>query len=197
MSICLFVCLSVQPSVYMYVCLYLYMPVCVLLQACACLPRVEQPSNMPCVLSQSVCHRTHSICAPDQLCVYGACETACTYADLTSQQQASSVIRALSQLAQDESICCWAHQLTVRACVQILTTQQQALSILTALPYSPDKLRMMEVLAARRKEPPGWVLAQPGDLDDFGHHGNWLQLVNHVKAVKRANLHVCLPLSVF
>ena len=87
--------------------------------------------------------------------------------------------------------------MTVLAYVQILTTQQQALSVIRALPYSPDKLCMMEVLAARRKEPPGGVLAQPGDLDDFGHHGNWQQLVNHVKAVTRANLHVCLPLSVY
>ena len=87
--------------------------------------------------------------------------------------------------------------MNLMVCVQILTTQQQALSVIRALPYSPDKLRMMEVLAARRKEPPRCVLAHPGDLDDFGHHGNWQQLVNHVKAVTRANLHVCLPVSVF
>lgn len=117
-NVYLFVCLSVRPAICLHVCLSVFVHACVCVPTSVCmLAHVEQPSNMPCVLSQSVCHGTHSICAPDQLCVYGAGETACTYADLTSQQQASSVIRALSQLAQDESICRWAHQLTVRACV--------------------------------------------------------------------------------
>ncbi len=79
--------------------------------------------------------------------------------------------------------------------LQILTTKQQALCVVKALPYSPDNLRMLEALATRRKEPPGWVLAQPGDLDDFGHHGNWQRLVNHVKGVTKENMHLYIPLE--
>ena len=85
--------------------------------------------------------------------------------------------------------------MTVLLHLQILTTKQQALCVVKAFPYSPDKLRMLEVLAARRKEPPGGVLAQPGGFDDFGHHGNWQQLVNHVKGVIKENMHLYIPLA--
>jgi hypothetical protein len=84
---------------------------------------------------------------------------------------------------------------TVLVRLQILTTKQQALCVVKAYPYSPDKLRMLEALAARRKEPPGCVLAQPGKLDDFGHHGNWQRLVNHVMGVTKENMHLYVPLA--
>ena len=95
-----------------------------------------------------------------------------------------------------EGLSSWVHALDCTCdCLQILTTKQQALCVVKAFPYSPDKLRMLEALAARRKEPPRCVLAYPGDLDDFGHHGIWQRLVNHMKGVTKENMHMYIPLA--
>ena len=85
--------------------------------------------------------------------------------------------------------------LTAAVSVQILTTRQQARCVVNAFPYSPDKLRILEVLAAARQEPPVSLLTQQGDGDDWQHYANWQQVVHLLQTVTKANLHLHVPVS--
>lgn len=85
--------------------------------------------------------------------------------------------------------------LTVTLLVQILTTRQQALCIVKAFPYTPDKLRLLEELAIMRQEAPISVLTQPGDIDDYEHYANWQQIVHLLQVLTKENLHVHVPVT--
>ena len=72
--------------------------------------------------------------------------------------------------------------------------RQQALCVVKAFPFSPDKLRILEALASMRNEPSISELMQPNRLDDFEHYANWQQIVHLLQTVTQSNLHLHVPL---
>ena len=64
-----------------------------------------------------------------------------------------------------------------------------------AFPFTPDKLRLLEALAAMRHEPPISQLTQPGVTDDLEHYACWQQVVHLLQSLTKQSLHLDLPVA--
>ncbi|KAL0024088.1 hypothetical protein WJX79_005583 [Trebouxia sp. C0005] len=75
----------------------------------------------------------------------------------------------------------------------VLTLTQQALYAVNSFPYLPDAMRLFEALAATSNAAPVGVLTQAVG-DNFEHSVTWQEVVNYLKNVTQANIHLHVPL---
>ncbi|DBA99138.1 TPA: hypothetical protein ACH3X3_011763 [Trebouxia sp. C0006] len=119
-------------------------------------------------------------------------EVAGTAADATVKTIATS---SLAQQLQESSAA------EFRATVQfgsafdrgVLTLTQQALYAVNSFPYIPDTMRLFEALAAISNAAPVGVLTQAVG-DDFEHSIAWQEVVNYLRNITQANVHLHVPL---
>jgi len=76
--------------------------------------------------------------------------------------------------------------------LQVLTLTQQALYTVNSFPYIPDTMRLFEALAATSNAAPVGALTQA--VDDFEHSITWQEIVNYLKNITQANIHLHVPL---
>ncbi|DBA95753.1 TPA: hypothetical protein ACH3X1_001307 [Trebouxia sp. C0004] len=75
----------------------------------------------------------------------------------------------------------------------VLTLTQQALYTVNSFPYIPDTMRLFEALAATSNAAPVGVLTQAVG-GDFEHSVTWQEVINYLKNITQANVHLHVPL---
>ena len=78
--------------------------------------------------------------------------------------------------------------------LQIMTSEQTAVSMVYAYPHWPKHGAIMEHLASERGQPPLQELLDDTSVDDLQHAANWEQVVTYASTITMQTINGHVPL---